>query len=121
MAGTPAAAAARAACRKSRAARRSRRRSRSSRASSHRLDLGDLEVRTDHAEAHRLLVDRALDLRLHAVLGAVDRTDQLVLLAAVGLQHPVSALEIAAADRALDLHVCTIAGRAARGQSATGG
>src|SRR5262249_6739084 len=83
-----------------------------------RGDLLHREVRAGHADAHRVLVDLALDLDGLAVLAAAKRARELVALPAVGLEHPVSAFEVAAADRAFELHAETIA---ASGASGTGG
>src|SRR3954462_7114287 len=76
---------------------------------SERRELLDREVGTGHADTHRTLVDLALDLGLHAVLRVGHRPDELILVTAVGVEHPVSTLEVAPADRALELHVQTIA------------
>src|SRR5206468_3912649 len=58
------------------------------------------------------LVDLALDLGAHAVLDAIGLAGQLILVAAIGVEHPVSALEVTAPDRARELHAGSLAGYA---------
>src|SRR5580704_4570190 len=71
---------------------------------SQRGDLRDRELRPGHRESHRALVHLALDLGAHAVARLVDLADELVAFAAIGVEYPVPALEVAAADGSAELH-----------------
>ena len=67
---------------------------------SERGQLMDGEVRSHHAEAHRILVHLALDLDAHPIRDLGDGARQLILTTVLGLEQPMTTFDVRPANRA---------------------